>query len=202
VMVLISTAMHAQKAEQAGADILIAEGFEAGGHNGPSEVTTFAMIPQVASVVNVPVIAAGGVADGRGLAAALALGAAGVQLGTRLVATVESPAHENYKQALVTARAEDTTMIERSIGHVTRVLKSSYVNEVLTFERTQPSPHELYPYVKGEKNGIAALQGDMEHGFVYGGQGVGLIHSIPTTEEVIYSMVEEARQTLQNLPTL
>ncbi|WP_038085038.1 NAD(P)H-dependent flavin oxidoreductase [Tumebacillus flagellatus] len=202
VMVVISTAMHAQKAEAAGADILIAEGFEAGGHNGPSEVTTFALIPQAASAVNVPVIAAGGVADGRGLAAALALGAAGVQLGTRLAATVESPAHEQYKQALVAARAEDTTMIERSVGRVTRVLKSPYVAEVLAFERTQPSPDELYPFIKGEKNSIGALQGDLQHGFAYGGQGVGLIHSIPTVEDVISSMVEEARRTLQNLPTL
>jgi enoyl-[acyl-carrier protein] reductase II len=201
-MVVISTAMHAQKAEQAGADILIAEGTEAGGHNGPAEVTTFALIPQVTSAVNVPVIAAGGVADGRGLVAALALGAAGVQLGTRLVATKESPAHENYKQAIVSARGEDTTMIERSVGRVTRVLKAPYVDGVLTFERTQPSSDELYPLIKGEKNRIGALEGDLEHGFAYSGQGCGLIHSIPTVEEVIAAMVEEARIALRNLPTL
>ncbi|PWK14355.1 NAD(P)H-dependent flavin oxidoreductase [Tumebacillus permanentifrigoris] len=202
VMVVISTAMHAQKAEQAGADILIAEGYEAGGHNGPSEVTTFALIPQVASCVSVPVIAAGGVADGRGLVAALALGAAGVQLGTRLVATVESPAHEDYKQKIVAARAEDTTMIERSVGRVTRVLKAPYVNGVLTFERTFPSSDELYPLVKGEKNRIGALEGDLEHGFAYSGQGCGLIHSIPTVADVISTMVEEARAALRHLPTL
>lgn len=202
VMVVVSTAQHAVKAEQAGADILIAEGFEAGGHNGPAEVTTFALIPQVASAVSIPVVAAGGVADGRGLVAALALGAAGVQLGTRLVATVESPAHEQYKQAIVHARAEDTTMIERSVGHVTRVLKSPYVEEVLAFERTQPTTDELYPYIKGEKNRIGALGGDLGQGFAYSGQGCGLIHEIPTVEEVIRTMMEEAKATLQHLPTL
>ncbi|MGB8957187.1 MAG: nitronate monooxygenase, partial [Tumebacillaceae bacterium] len=139
VMVVISTAMHGVKAEQAGADILIAEGTEAGGHDGPAELTTFALIPQVTRAVNLPVLAAGGISDGRGLVAALALGAAGVQLGTRFIATVESSAHDNYKQALVDARGEDTTMMERSVGGVTRVLKGGYVDEVLAFEKTNPT---------------------------------------------------------------
>ncbi|ASS75127.1 hypothetical protein CIG75_09140 [Tumebacillus algifaecis] len=151
VMVVVSTAMHAAKAEQAGADILIAEGTEAGGHNGPAELTTFALIPQAVSAVSIPVVAAGGVADGRGLAAALALGAAGVQIGTLLIATVESPAHDMYKQALLTARGEDTTMMERSVGGVTRVLKGSYIDEVLAFEKTGPTRETLYPYIKGRR---------------------------------------------------
>jgi len=201
-MVAISTAMHAAKAEQAGADILIAEGTEAGGHNGPAEVTTFALIPQVVSSVNVPVLAAGGIVDGRGVVAALALGAAGVQIGTRLVATVESPAHDNYKRAIVEARGEDTTMIERSVGRVTRVLKSSYVEDVLAFEKTQPTADEIYPYIKGEKNRIAALEGDLAHGFAYSGQGCGLIDSIETVADVIDKMMREARETLQGLPQL
>jgi enoyl-[acyl-carrier protein] reductase II len=201
-MVVISTAMHGAKAEQSGADILIAEGTEAGGHNGPAEVTTFTLIPQVVSAVNVPVVAAGGVADGRGLAAALALGAAGVQLGTRLVATVECSAHENYKQAILTARGEDTTMMERSVGRVTRVLKGSYIDEVLAFEKSQPTVDEIYPYIKGEKNRVAAIEGDLEHGYLYVGQGSGLIHSIPTVEELIRTMVEEARATIAGLPQL
>jgi enoyl-[acyl-carrier protein] reductase II len=199
VMVVVSTAMHAAKAEQAGADILIAEGTEAGGHNGPAELTTFALIPQAVSAVTIPVVAAGGIVDGRGLAAALALGAAGVQLGTRLVATVESPAHENYKQAIVAARGEDTTMIERSVGRVTRVLKGPYIDEVLAFEKTGPTPETLYPYIKGEKNRIAVLEGNMEQGYAYSGQGCGLIDRIMTVEEVIRSMVEEARAVLSNL---
>lgn len=201
-MVAISTAMHAAKAEQAGADILIAEGTEAGGHNGPAEVTTFALIPQVVSSVNVPVLAAGGIVDGRGVVAALALGAAGVQIGTRLVATVESCAHDNYKRAIVEARGEDTTMIERSVGRVTRVLKSPYVEEVLAFERTNPTTDEIYPYIKGEKNRVAALLGDLAHGFAYSGQGCGLIDSIPTVAEVIDRMIREARETLKGMPQL
>lgn len=202
VMVVISTAMHGAKAAQSGADILIAEGTEAGGHDGPAELTTFALIPQVTRAVSVPVVAAGGVADGRGLVAALALGAAGVQLGTRLVATVESCAHENYKQSLVAAKGEDTTMMERSIGRVTRVLKSPYVDEVLAFEKQQPSVDELYPYIKGEKNRIGALEGDLAAGFAYSGQGCGLIDSIPTVQEVITAMVKEARETMAGFPTL
>ncbi|HEU4965281.1 MAG TPA: nitronate monooxygenase family protein [Bacilli bacterium] len=201
-MVAISTAMHAAKAEQAGADILIAEGTEAGGHNGPAEVTTFALIPQVVSAVSVPVLAAGGIVDGRGLVAALALGAAGVQLGTRFVATQESPAHEHYKQAIVAARGEDTTMIERSVGRVTRVLKSPYVEEVLGVEKTSPTADELYPYIKGEKNRIGALEGDLAHGFAYSGQGCGLIDSIPTVQEVVFAMRQEARDTHHLLPKL
>jgi enoyl-[acyl-carrier protein] reductase II len=202
VMVVVSTALHGEKAEQAGADILIAEGTEAGGHNGPAELTTFALIPQVTRAVQVPVVAAGGIADGRGLAAALALGAAGVQLGTRLVATVESCAHPNYKQAIVAAKGEDTTMIERSVGRVTRVLKSPYVDEVLAFEKTDPTPEELYPYIKGEKNRVGAIEGDLAHGFAYSGQGCGLIDSIPTVQEVIAQMIEEARDVIGGLPRL
>ncbi|MGZ6503142.1 MAG: NAD(P)H-dependent flavin oxidoreductase, partial [Tumebacillaceae bacterium] len=198
-----STAMHGAKAEQSGADILIAEGTEAGGHDGPAELTTFALIPQVTRAVSIPVLAAGGVTDGRGLVAALALGAAGVQLGTRLVATVESCAHENYKQAIVTAKGEDTTMMERSIGRVTRVLKSPYVDQVLEFERTQqPSVDELYPFIKGEKNRVAALEGNLADGYAYSGQGCGLIDSIPTVAEVIEAMMNEARQTVAGFPAL
>jgi len=200
VMVVVSTALHAQKAEQAGADILIAEGAEAGGHNGPAELTTFALIPQVASAVSVPVLAAGGIVDGRGLVAALALGAAGVQLGTRLVATVESPAHANYKQALVAANGEDTTMIERSVGRVTRVLKAPYVDEVLAFEATGPTRDALYPYIKGERNRLGAVEGDLASGFAYSGQGCGLITDIPTVQDVIERMVREAQAVSAHLP--
>ncbi|TCP59449.1 enoyl-[acyl-carrier protein] reductase II [Tumebacillus sp. BK434] len=202
VMVVVSTAMHAAKAEQAGADILIAEGTEAGGHNGPAELTTFALIPQAVSAVTVPVIAAGGVADGRGLAAALALGAAGVQLGTLLIATEESPAHDNYKQALLAARGEDTTMMERSVGGATRVLKGSYIDEVLAFEKTCPTRETLYPYIKGEKNRLAVLEGKLEQGYAYSGQGVGLIEEILPVEQVIRKLIAEARATIAALPSL
>ncbi|MFD2168765.1 NAD(P)H-dependent flavin oxidoreductase [Tumebacillus lipolyticus] len=202
VMVVVSTAMHAAKAEQAGADILIAEGTEAGGHNGPAELTTFALVPQAVSAVQIPVIAAGGIVDGRGLAAALALGAAGVQLGTRLVATEESPAHDRYKRAIVAAQGEDTTMIERSIGHVTRVLKGEYIEEVLRFEKTGPTPESLYPYIKGEKNRLAVLEGRLEDGYAYSGQGCGLITEILPVERVISTMVEEARAVIAKLSQL
>ena len=93
-------------------------------------------------------------------------------------------------------------MIERSVGRVTRVLKSPYVEEVLAFEKTSPTADEIYPYIKGEKNRLAALEGDLAHGFAYSGQGCGLIDSIPTVQEVVAKMMQEAQETLRNLPKL
>lgn len=193
VLVLVSTPVQAIKAVEAGADIVIAEGFEAGGHNGPTELTTFTLVPQVCAAVSVPVIAAGGVVDGKGLAAALALGASGVQIGTRLVATIESPAHPGYKQAIVNISGDQTVVIERSVGRVTRVIRSPYVDSILQFEKTLPTNQELYPWIRGDKNGLAALQGDFDHGFAYAGQGSGLIRDLPYVHEVIEQMAQEAQ---------
>ena len=116
VIVVVASVKHAQKAEKAGADLVVAEGYEAAGINSDLEITTFALIPQIANAVSIPVVAAGGIADGKGLAAALALGASGVQMGTRFIATKEAPMHPSYKQLLLDASDTDTVIFGRTIG--------------------------------------------------------------------------------------
>ena len=192
VLAVVAATRHALKAEAAGADAVIFEGFEAGGHDSPAELTTFALVPQVAAAVKIPVLAAGGVMSGRHLVAALALGASGVQLGTRLVATQESPAHENYKRALMEATDESTTIIGRSTGHVMRVIKSAYTAKLLELEATRPSHEEILPYLRGEKNRRSALDGELDAGYAYAGQGAGMVQSIPTVAEVIEAIMREA----------
>ena len=123
VIVVVASVKHAQKAEKAGADLLVAEGYEAAGINSDLEITTFSLIPQIANAVSIPVVAAGGIADGRGLAAALALGASGVQMGIRFIATQEAPMHASYKQMLVDASDTETVIFGRTVGKVRRILK-------------------------------------------------------------------------------
>lgn len=200
VIAVISTVAHARKAEDAGADIVVAEGFEAGGHNGSNELTTFALVPQVASAVKIPVVAAGGIVNGRGMVAALALGASGVQMGTRFVMTRECIAHENYKRAIMRAGDTATVVIERSIGRVTRVLDTSYAREVLEQEKRGISLAELLPLMAGEKNRVAAVLGQLDKGYAYCGQAGGLISDVLSVSEAIESIMDEARAVKNNLP--
>lgn len=196
VMVLTSTVVHSVKAEQAGADLVICEGFEAGGHNGPAELTLFSLIPQVAKAVSIPVVAAGGISDGRGIAAAMLLGADGVQLGTRFIATQECEAHPDYKQLLVEASDDATVVIERSIGRVTRVLKGPFVDKILEIEKTRPTIEELLPYIRGNNNKIAAIDGHLQEGWLNCGQSVGLIHEIDSAAEVVRKLASESKDIL------
>ncbi|WP_290589899.1 nitronate monooxygenase [Alicyclobacillus sp.] len=197
VITLASTPEQAQKAEAAGADLVVCEGTEAGGHNGPAELTTFALIPNVVDAVRIPVVAAGGIADGRTVAAALCLGAEGVQMGTRFVATVECQAHENYKALLVKSRAQDTVVMERSFGRVTRVLRSPYAEAILQQEaRTPGSETDLLPMVSGRMNARAALEGDVEGGWMNAGQSVGLVHEVLPAAEVVRRVVAQAAAVL------
>lgn len=200
VIAVISTVAHARKAESAGADLVVAEGFEAGGHNGPAELTTMALVPQVVAAVNIPVVAAGGIVDGRGLVAAFALGASGVQMGTRFVLTRECVAHENYKQALLRAMDTGTVVIERSIGRVTRVLDTPYSRRVLEVEKQGLPLEEFLPWISGEKNRIAAVEGRLEEGYAYCGQAAGLISDVPSAGEVIRAIMAEARAVRNGLP--
>lgn len=202
VLAVISTVRHAVKSEEAGADGVVAEGFEAGGHNGPRELTTFSLVPQVAAAVDLPVVAAGGIVDGAGLVAALALGAAGVQMGTRFVATRECMAHPVYKEALIRAGDQDTLIIERKFGRVTRVLDAKGTRKILAAEASASTFEELLPLVKGEQNRVAAVEGHLDQGYAYAGQSVGLINSIPTVKEVMEEMVAKAREVRQNLPQI
>lgn len=192
VIALVASVKHAQKAEAAGANILVAEGYEAAGINSDLELTTFTLIPQIVKHVRVPVIAAGGIGDGKGLAAAFMLGASGVQLGTRLIATQEAPFHEIYKQNLVSASDTETVIIGRSVGRTRRILKTPYSSKLNELEKEGMSLNQ-YNELTSEKYHVqGAIQGDMENGFINSGQIAGLIEDIPTVKSLLDSMMNEA----------
>jgi NADH:quinone reductase (non-electrogenic) len=202
VMVLVAGVRAARKAEDLGADAVIAVGFEGGGHLGRDDIGTVTLVPRIVDTVRIPVLASGGLADGRGLTAALALGADGIELGTRFIATQECIAHTAYKEALVAASEADTVLIERSIGRPARVLRGPFVERILAveeeLERRKASREEalaeLLPYIRGEVNVRAAVEGKLDDGFIWVGQSVGLIHDIPTARELIERLVREARE--------
>jgi NADH:quinone reductase (non-electrogenic) len=204
VMVLVAGLRAARKAEDLGADAVIAVGFEGGGHLGRDDIGTITLVPRIVDTVRIPVLASGGLADGRGLAAALALGAEGIELGTRFIATQECIAHPTYKEALVAASEADTVLIERAIGRPARVLRGPFVERILTVEadlerrgasREEALP-ELLPYIRGEVNVRAAVEGKLDEGFIWAGQSAGLIHDIPTARDLIERIVREAREAI------
>ncbi|WP_053363514.1 DUF561 domain-containing protein [Bacillus sp. FJAT-27251] len=193
VIVVAASVKHAQKAETAGADILVAEGYEAAGINSSLELTTFTLIPQLAKAVSIPVIAAGGVGDGKGLAAALMLGASGVQMGTRFIATKEAQLHDNYKEKLLEASGTDTRIIGRSVGRVRRVLQSGYVDKIVLAEKDGIGLEEFNEITSEDYHIKGAVLGDLENGYLNSGQVAGLITTIPTVQELLESMMEEAK---------
>jgi NAD(P)H-dependent flavin oxidoreductase YrpB (nitropropane dioxygenase family) len=196
VLVLVAGVRQAQKAEASGADAVIAVGVEGGGHLGRDDVGTLVLVPRVVDSVRIPVVASGGIMDGRGLAAALALGAEGAELGTRFVATRECRAHEAYKRALVEAIETDTVIVERSIGRPARILKGPQATRILEAEAAGATLEELLPLISGRVSALGALEGDLEHGFVWASQGSGLIHDVPSVSELVGRLVAEARATL------
>jgi enoyl-[acyl-carrier protein] reductase II len=198
VMVYIGSVKHALKAEQIGADLVIGEGFEAGGHNSPLELTLFGLIPQVSRAVQIPVIAAGGISNGQGMVAAMILGAEGIQMGTRFVATKECQAHDNYKKLLVEVNDDCTTVIARSMGQVFRVLNSPFIDKVKEVEKVSPTVEELLPYIKGKNNKLAAIDGQLDDGWLNCGQGVGLINSIESATDVVENVIKEAKEIMDS----
>lgn len=196
VIPVVPSVALAKRMEKTGADAIIVEGTEAGGHIG--ELTTFALVPQVVDEVNIPVIAAGGIADGRGFVAALSLGAKGVQIGTRFVCTKECTAHNNYKTKIVEAKDRDAIATGRSTGHPVRVIKNKFTKKFLQLEKECASKGEI------EKFGIGALKravvdGDIDNGSVMAGQISGLIKEIKTCEEVIQEIVQQAKEVKDKL---
>lgn len=202
VMVLTATVKHALKAQEMGADLVVCEGFEAGGHDSPLELTLFGLIPQVKRAVQIPVVAAGGIANGQGVLAAFALGAEGVQLGTRFVASKECEAHDRYKQLLVQAHDDATVVMERSIGRATRVLKSPFVEKILEVEKTNPTIEQLLPYIRGIHNRTAAVEGRVDEGWMNCGQGVGLIDSIESAADIVRNLAKETVDLYNSLASL
>ncbi|MFD3447409.1 NAD(P)H-dependent flavin oxidoreductase [Microbacteriaceae bacterium 4G12] len=202
VIVVVASVKHAKKAEEAGADVLVAEGYEAAGINSSLEITTFTLIPQIVKNVNVPVVAAGGVGDGHGLLAALALGASGVQMGTRFIATQEAPFHDTYKTHILQASDTDTMILGRSVGKVRRVLKNNYAANIVKKEQEGMLPGQYDELTSEAQHILGALEGNMEAGFINGGQISGLISNIPSVKELLDSMMKEASGTLQELHTM
>jgi enoyl-[acyl-carrier protein] reductase II len=199
IIVVTASVKQAKKAEAAGADILVAEGYEAAGINSSLELTTMTLIPQIASAVNIPVVAAGGIGDGRGLLAALALGAQGVQLGTRLIATKDAPFHEAYKQLITNAGDNETVIVGRTVGRVRRIMRTPYAEKLLELEKQGMPPEQFQEYMSEDRHRRGALHGDFHEGFVNAGQIAGLIDDVPTVAELFEQMMAEAKQQLGKL---
>jgi len=197
VIPVVASAALAQRLERAGADAVIAEGEESGGHIG--EVATIALLPQVVDAVRIPVVAAGGFGDGRGLVAALALGAAGVQMGTRFICTEECIAHPNYKQAILKANERSTIVTGRSIGHPVRCLRNPMARGFEALERDGASEQEVVEFGTGRLR-MAVMEGDVVQGSLMAGQVAGLVHDILPARTVIERIAQEASALLQRLP--
>ncbi|MFH1197228.1 MAG: nitronate monooxygenase [bacterium] len=177
VVHVVSSVKQGLKAEEYGCDAVVGEGVEAGGHNGPDEITTFCLIPQLADILTIPVIAAGGIADGRGILAALALGAEGVQIGTRFAATEESSAHPNYKTKVCEAKDTDTILILKKIG-MARMIKNNFSKDVLSAEQRGVDDNELKELLGQKREQAGIFEGDFENGMMEAGQNSGLINDI------------------------
>ena len=196
VIPVVPTVALARRMEKQGADALIVEGTEAGGHIG--ELTTMAIVPQIVEAVDIPIIAAGGIADGRGFLAALALGAEGIQMGTRFVCSTECIAHENYKGKIVKSKDRDAIVTGRSTGYPVRVLKNKFTKEYLELEK-QGVPFEELEELGAGRLRLAVIEGDMDNGSVMAGQISGMIKDIKSCEEIINNIINEGEKYLERL---
>ena len=196
VMPVVAAAVLARRLERYGVDAFIAEGTESGGHVG--EMTTMALVPQVIDAVSVPVIAAGGIADGRQMAAAYALGAIGVQVGTCLLASAECPIHQRYKEAILKAKDSDTVVTGRSIGGPVRVLKNKMSRTYLELEKRSASLEELEQVTLGGLR-RAVLEGDVENGSVMSGQVAGMLHEIRPVRQIFEELTAGGRRRIREM---
>lgn len=189
----------ARKCEDAGVDAVIAEGFEAGGHNGRDELTTMVLIPQVVRAVKIPVIAAGGIGDGRGIAAAFSLGAHGVQLGTRFLATQESSAHPDFKK-LITETKPDSTMVMMKRVVPVRLVKNPFFEEVRKLEEQNATREELEKLLGKGRARAGMLEGDLVNGELEAGQIAAIIRDLPTVRELTERLLREYEEAVKGLP--
>lgn len=194
VIPVIPSVKAAKKMEELGCDAVVVEGMEAGGHVGES--TTMALLPQVTSAVNIPVIAAGGIADGRGVAAAYCLGASGVQMGTVFLATEECPVSENYKNAIIEAVDTSTTLTGTKFGAPVRGIKNELTKRYHELEERSSTLMELEELTLGSLR-KAAYEGDVENGSIMSGQIAGLVNEIRPVKDVIEGIFEEAQKVLE-----
>ena len=201
VVHVVSSVKFALKAQEAGVDAVVAEGFEAGGHNGREETTTFTLIPMVREKLNIPIIAAGGIATGRGMLAAMILGAEGVQIGSRFAASEESSSHQAFKQAVVEAKEGDTQLTLKELAPV-RLIKNKFFEEVQELYKKGPSVEELKALLGRARAKKGMFEGDMDGGELEIGQIAGLIHDIKPVVQIVENLLyefEEAKKELKNL---
>jgi len=185
---VVASVKHALKAQDAGCDAVVAEGFEAGGHNGIDEITTLCLVPQVADALEIPVIAAGGIADGRQIAACLALGAEGVQIGTRFAATIESSSNEIFKNKIVEAKDNDTYLIMKKLNPV-RLFKNKFALDVINAEKRGATADELKEMLGKKREMKGIFDGDIDEGELEMGQSSGLVNEIKSVKEIINDLV-------------
>lgn len=199
-LVLVSGVRQAQKAEKLGADAVMAVGQEGGGHLGRDDIGTMVLIPRVVDSVSIPVLASGGIGDGRGLLASFSLGAEGIEMGTRFIATQECiHAHEKYKEAILEAKETDTVIIKKSLGAPGRVLKTDYTLDIIEREQKGQTYEDLKDIISGKANCRYIYEGDEEEGFAWVGQVIGLIDNIPTVQELFDEMMLTAEKGLERM---
>lgn len=200
VVHVVSSLKFALKSQEAGVDAVVVEGFEAGGHNGRDETTTFCLIPMVAEKVTIPIIAAGGIGTGRGMLAAMNLGADGVQIGSRFVASIESSAHQNFKNVVVDAKEGDTVLTLKDVTPV-RLVKNEFYHKVQAAYERGASVDELKELLGRGRAKKGMFEGDLVEGELEIGQISGLIHEILPAKEIVEEVIEEYRATLAEQST-
>ena len=190
VVHVVSSVKFALKAQTAGVDAVVCEGFEAGGHNGREETTTFTLIPMVKEQVDIPVIAAGGIGSGRGMLAAMVLGADGVQIGSRFAATIESSAHDNFKQIIVNVQDGDTHLTLKELAPV-RLVKNHFYKQVQELYQENPTIDQIKELLGRARAKKGMFEGDLENGELEIGQIAGIIHEIKSAKEVLKEIISE-----------
>lgn len=186
---------HALKAQAVGCDAVTIDGFEAAGHPGEDDIPSLVLVPRTVDALDIPVIACGGFSDGRGLVAALAMGAEGISMGTRFLCTVEAPVHQNLKNKLVASSELDTQLIFRKFRNTARVNRNSVAEEVANIEGQEGSEFaDVAELVSGKRGAVVLETGDMEQGIWWAGMSQGLIHDIPTVDELVKRIVTDATE--------
>ena len=201
VVHVVSSVKFALKAQEAGVDAIVAEGFEAGGHNGRDETTTLTLIPMVRAQVTIPLLAAGGIATGNGMMAAMALGANGVQIGSRFVASKESSAHEAFKNAVLLAKEGDTQLTLKELAPV-RLLKNKFYQDLQAVYKTSPTPEDLKNILGRARAKRGMFEGDLEEGELEIGQISGLIDEIASVSEIVDSILTEFKACQTRISTI
>ncbi|QDO94101.1 nitronate monooxygenase [Formosa sediminum] len=201
VVHVVSSVKFALKAQAAGVDAIVAEGFEAGGHNGRDETTTLTLIPMVKAKINIPLIAAGGIATGQGMLAAMVLGADGVQIGSRFVASTESSAHINFKETVINTKEGDTQLTLKELAPV-RLIKNKFYNDVQALYAKGTTAEELKVFLGRGRSKRGMFEGDLEEGELEIGQVAGLIHDIKPVSAIVSNIISEFEQAKAQLSSL